>query len=377
MEWSKKGFTLIEMAIVLVILGLIIGIGTGSMIQFIKWNKRRTTESMVSSAKDYVTGLFSLHPEGINTKQLPKEKDSYAQNLIFILASKITNSYLSSKNATVCDLANTTLEYHDIATNSTLQNVAFVVFSKGKDYQSNTKCNGKLVNNSQTCNGKVETDTSKDIVNVVTLPQLKQYLGCPGNPLHILNNQLPPAYEGEYYNTTLYASGGIKPYHWKLNKTCSWLNGSPSGSYNETYKLNGTPPTNTNNNCYLTLEVKDSNTPPYIYSKKFIVTILTQGNSTPTPQTCSSYTLTVSNKSWVDISVYTTSCQPINSGSIYTKSNLSSSTIVKVYNNIACINLPFLGGEILSGTISSLDTDKDCKAEITCTGLLNLHCNYH
>jgi len=378
---KRKAFTLIEMAIVLVILGLIIGIGTGVMVQYIKWNKRQQTERKVDSQLNNIIGI-AVSKGKIDLSDIENSTftDAYSQKIITVLAYKLTPNFFDSTNntnATICDVKDTQVRLNDTAKGIEIDNIAFVVFSKGSDYTSNTYCDRTQINSTQTCNSIIRTDSTKDIIRYVTLPELKQYLGCVGNPLHILNNELPPAFVGENYNVTLYADGGLKPYTWELNKTCSWLNGSPSGRYNETYELNGTPPDNTNNTCYLTFRIKDSNTPPYIYSKKFVVTILTQGNSTPTPQTCSSYTLTVSNKSWVDISVYTTSCQPINSGSIYTKSNLSSSTIVKVYNNIACINLPFLG-EILSGTISSLDTNKDCKAEITCTGgLLNLHCNYH
>lgn len=306
---KRSGLTLIEMAIVLVILGLILGIGTASVVQFIKWNKRRTSQEVVSSATESLIG-YAVTNNYLTDNLTSNFKDAYSQSIISIIASKLTSSFLQPFNATVCDVKNTGLSYYDNSTNATIKNVAFVVFSKGEDYQSDTFCNGTQVNNSQICEGNVTTDTSMDIVRYVTLPELKQRLGCIGSPLKILNNELPYGFENSTYNATVYAKGGIpftgNMYEWcvedtGLSKTgvsidCGGIspvesNCSATTSWKKckNVELNGTP---TSYGTYkLTFYVKDSESNDN--QKMFAVTINppSSGGGGNGGGNCTSYTV--------------------------------------------------------------------------------------
>jgi len=365
----KKGFTLVEIAIALVILGLIIGIGTATMIQFIKWNKRQQTEKLVESAVNELIGQSSNG--SISLSSLPKLVDAYSQKINFVIASKLTPSYLG--NATICDLKDTELTLYDNGTGTTVGNVAFLAFSNGSDYTSNTYCNGILVTKNTPCTGNVTTDSTKDIIKFITLPELKQYLGCPGNPLHILNNELPVAYVGDNYTAVLYASGGIKPYNWKITNTnCNFFfsNFSTNSTGNH-LKISGIP--TKQGNCILTVSVSDNNTPtPFTDTKTFSIDILqTTGSSNSTNGTsCTTYNLVVS-LSWRAVGILglsiNNSCNLLLS-STYSTTGLAPSTLI----GISFLCLPDY--TLLSGTAQDLDTNNDCTVNIRCGPG---RCNYY
>ncbi|ADY74074.1 hypothetical protein Dester_1444 [Desulfurobacterium thermolithotrophum DSM 11699] len=286
---KRSGFTLIEMAIILVILGLILGIGMGTMIQFIKWNKRKETKNLLNSQVEQVIGTISSSKK-IDLSQIPKVKDSYSQDIITIVAYKVTSNFLSPKNATVCDLKDTELTYKDNATGMTVNNVAFIVFSKGSDYTSDTYCNDVKVTNDIACNGTITTDSTKDLVRFVTLPELKNYLGCLGNPLKILNNELPSGIVGESYYAEVMAIGGIKPYKWCYSGLPpSGINITPNAvcpNYQESsiLTLSGMPSNLTS--ASIKICVEDSNTPSsYKSCKDFIIVINSSGNGTSSSET--------------------------------------------------------------------------------------------
>ena len=48
-----------------------------------------------------------------------------------------------------------------------------------------------------------------DIVDYVTLGELRTKSGCQGAPLKILNNELPSGSMSSTYSATIYAEGGV------------------------------------------------------------------------------------------------------------------------------------------------------------------------
>ncbi len=382
---KRKAFTLIEMAIVLVILGLIIGIGTGVMVQYIKWNKRQQTERKVDSQLNDIIGI-AVSKGKIDLSDIENSTftDAYSQKIITVLAYKLTSNFFDSTNntnATICDIKDTQVRLNDTAKGIEIDNIAFVVFSKGSDYTSNTYCDRTQINSTQTCNSIIRTDSTKDIIRYVTLPELKQYLGCVGNPLHILNNELPPAFVGENYNVTLYADGGLKPYTWQItNSTCPWLsNNILTNDKKGMYQLsNKTEIPSEPRNCFVTVSVSDSNSPsPYTTQKKFVITVKSKQNgSTGGNETgCTEYDLNVHVKySVLPIGVEVNKdCYPATKK--FSKSGLSPTTEIKIYNTY----FPILGCEgliLLSGSAKDLDTNKNCKVNIHCD-MLTWSCTYN
>ena len=146
-SFARKGFSLIEMAFVLIIVSIILGMGTGLYITFIKWNKKKTTSETLRKISDNLIGYLSSEVNGFDSSSIPKVKDAYLQKVIFIGSDKLSKNFLSSHNATICDIKNSELSFKDENTNSTINNVAFVLFSKGEDFQSDTYCNSVKVEN--------------------------------------------------------------------------------------------------------------------------------------------------------------------------------------------------------------------------------------
>jgi type II secretory pathway pseudopilin PulG len=179
---DRTGFSLIEIAIILIMAGLLMVLGTGFMIRFIKWQRHKKLEDYVLKNADNVIDI------AISYHYLPDNLTS--SDLGYLKAQKLTKDYLSSKNATICDIKDTQVRYVDNATNTTLNNVAFVVFSKGEDGVSNTSCDHQIGDGICSPNSTITTDLSKDIVHVVTLPELKERLRCEEPPLKILNRKL-------------------------------------------------------------------------------------------------------------------------------------------------------------------------------------------
>lgn len=277
---KRIGLTLIEMAIVLVIVGLLLGLGTGFMIKFIKWKKHKELEDLVSQNAN------SLIDNAISNGSLPNNFTG-SQKLIYVVSRKLTASYLKLNHATICDIKDSELKYQDNNTNITMNNIAFVLFSKGEDYTSDTYCNGIKVDSNQTCMGNLTTDSSKDVINVITLPELKEILGCQGIPLKILNSELPIGIAGESYSVEIVASGGIKPYKWCYTGTLpSGISANPNAvcpHYQQAdhLLLSGTPTSSSSQKIKICVE--DSNTPsPYNVCKFFVITINPQitGNGT-------------------------------------------------------------------------------------------------
>ena len=283
---EKKGFSLIEMAFVLIIVSIILGMGTGLYVTFVKWNKKKTTSETLKKLSTNVIGCLSSNDEGFDTFPVTGTKDAYLQNVVFIGSEKLKKDFLSSHNATVCDVKNSELSFKDEYANSTINNVAFVLFSKGEDYQSDTYCNSTKVENNTFCSGVVKGNSSKDLYAVVTLDEVKNHIGCLDNPIRFFPLYLPVGVVGESYSASITASGGIKPYNWcysgKLPNGISISPNSVCPSYQQADEINlsGTP--NSAGNSKITVCVKDSNSPePYSRCMEFAITVnLLSGNGT-------------------------------------------------------------------------------------------------
>ncbi len=358
------------MAIILVILGLVIGLGVGIMAQFIKWNKRKHSDEAVRSAIEEVVGQAGNGTFDITS--LSQIKDAYSQDIIRIIAQKLSVTYLQSLNATICDIKNTELTYHDNNLGTDVTNIAAVAFSKDSDHTSDTYCNGTRVNSNIECQGAITTDSSKDIVRYITLPELKQYLNCPGNPLKILNNDLPPAFEKSSYNVSIYAAHGITPYRWCYTGTLPaglTVNTTTCPNYQTLTQITiqGTPISGSSGSYELRFCVKDSNTPePYETCKLFVLQVNPESSSTGINCTSYNLSITVNSSPWWGYPISTeVSGACVDSGrtsGTFNLYNLSSSTTITLTRGWWCS----IGSAALSGTCETLDNNGDCLVNITC-----------
>jgi prepilin-type N-terminal cleavage/methylation domain-containing protein len=224
----KKGFTLIELSIVLVIIGLLIG---GS-IQATKSMRDRSkvieTQQQLEALKEAIYGF------ALNTNTLPAtladlnatalERDAWG-NAILYRADMVLRtdpcSPTSSNSTTSGDFAQT--------------DIAFILSSRGKDYSTAQTILGldtPLFNQGRDHDSNPGTPDYDDRFLSITRAQLQNSINCQQNELQILNSRLPIATQGRSYSGAIASSGGSGNYLYTY---------SPSPSVNGiTFASNGT-----------------------------------------------------------------------------------------------------------------------------------------
>lgn len=231
---NKKGFTLIELAMVLIIIGLLAGLGITVLGILVKRAKINTTKEIINAAAD---SLISYSGSALRLPSNDIEFKSVVRNPMDTFGKKIkyfVDQDLTSSSKLICRKKNTNLTVRicgDTACSSPIdiKNVAFLLVS------------GSLNNNIQTGDGNTHTEDHTillstptvinvydygidnvdnfpsdmnrperydDIVKWITLGELQTKIRCESR-LSILNNELPYGYENTPYNATVFAEGGI------------------------------------------------------------------------------------------------------------------------------------------------------------------------
>lgn len=380
----KKGFFLVEMAIILVIFSLILGIGAISIDKLVKFNKFKETKNLLNSLIEAVEGYsitYGYLPDEQKFEESFGIKDPYGQKFYYVYSKTLTENYLKNFSADLCDIKSTELNLYDKRENKTIRNVAFIVFSKGEDYSSNTFCNGKKVLESQPCIGKLTVNTERDIVAFVTLEELKAKRNC-GEPIKIFPYVLPLGFVNQEYHAEIRATGGKpftgKEYYWCYNATPELKDFSVSPdskcpNYVKAHSLviEGIPKKQKNYN--LKVCVKDSNSPPYSKCKNYSLEIYGNETQGEENQTCDSYTLILSaepyngkcnvNKFSFTINGKCGKKRIFYNCSTIKEKNLKPSDVLSVYDNWLC---PW-GNPIVHGSMKDLDKNGDCYVFLRCS----------
>ena len=208
---KKSAFTLIELSIVLVIIGLLIG-GSFKILKVMRGRAQITrAQDDVQVAKQAVIGNTIL-----NTNRLPPA--SYFQtNLSPVKNNQHPLLYTDDSALEGTDICSFTTTNMSIVTpTNTILNVAFVVASEAANHNMQT---AKISNQVKTYNyaTKVDDNTSPinivenydDIVDWVTLSQLQQELRCQDHKFKIINRTLPVATQGIQYSAKLYVENNV------------------------------------------------------------------------------------------------------------------------------------------------------------------------
>ncbi len=223
---KKGGFTLIEMAMVLVIIGILVSIGAGMLGSLTKRAKNNETKDILDGAVESITGF------GASNNRIPAAgaefasvvrttKDSWGNqlyyipdaNLVTILAGGICGRKSTSLSVVSCPDAGCAVP------TSTTQNVAFVVLSGGENFNIQTasiansiKVYDQGVNNVDDYAADMNRpEPYDDIVRWITLDELRIKAGCTGTQLRQVNSDLPSGRVANVYGATVFPDGGA-PY---------------------------------------------------------------------------------------------------------------------------------------------------------------------
>lgn len=230
---KQKGFTLIEIAIVLVIIGILLSIGTGMIGTLTKRAKLSEAREIINAALESVISYGAANNKLPTTTVFPtvirNPNDAWTKPLYYIYDNNLTDVTIGG----ICGrkTTNLTVRICPDATCSTptntISNVAFIVLSGGGNYNNQTAGN-QGVTSATTINvyevdvGNIDdyiTDMNRpepydDIVKWITIDELRIKAGCVGAQLRILNNELPFGTKSTVYATAAnpvrtIADGGV------------------------------------------------------------------------------------------------------------------------------------------------------------------------
>lgn len=226
---GRKGFTLVELAVSMVVIGILLGLGmsmVGPLMTSIKVREsRENLAASVESINSYASGNNRLPDTTLLASVVRSPQDAWGRNFIYLYD---TNLYAASPTKdTVCGRRSTNITLTTTDPAATIPNVAYIMLSQGDDAATNTTIGGTAVTTgAQTAAVTVAANTANDLVRWVTLDELRTKIGCQGSQLKIVNNELPFGNVGSNYSATIFADGGVGSNQWCIQYTSTTLPGS-------------------------------------------------------------------------------------------------------------------------------------------------------
>ena len=317
----NKGFTLVELAVSLVVIGLLIGLGTamvGPLMTAIKVREsKETIGGVVESVNSWAAGNNRLPDTAGGTtdfKGVAKTPaDAWGRDFIYLYdcrfastdSATCTGAGTAITKDTICGQRTTAITLRQCLTaNCTTTsgidyadtpNVTHVILSRGDDASIQTTSSDAAITASRPfasgATVRVTADyNNNDIVRWVTLDELRTKVGCQGAQLRIVNNELPYLSSGSdntaAYNASVTADGGVlsSGYRWCVQGTAiSGLTFTPNIFSTDCLALRKTSETNWPSGSSITITrtpVTPPN-PPYqpILSNSYSFTVYVSDNS--------------------------------------------------------------------------------------------------
>ena len=317
---SINGFTLIEMAIVLVIVGLLVAMGAAMIGPLSNMARVKETKDTLDADSQAITSWASANNRLPDTTSLPvtnpvlfnnvakTPNDAWGRPVVYLYDSAFTNGTITKD--TICGRRAAALTVTTVSPPATVTNVAFVLLSGAGNPTPQSTLGGAPIAGSGAANGTIAQDPAvNDILRWVTLDELRSKVGCQGAPLKIVNNELPPGTVGAAYPSPTVGSalsfavdGGATPgiFRWCIETAAASalpgglvfsaavptqvVPGASCGGLPEanwasaaTLSFSGTPLPNTQGSYSFTVYVRDNSdaTGPNdnIASKAFVLTI--------------------------------------------------------------------------------------------------------
>ncbi|NPA39186.1 MAG: prepilin-type N-terminal cleavage/methylation domain-containing protein [Thermodesulfobacteria bacterium] len=219
---KKRAFTLIELAIVLAIIGILLGIGIKVLNILTKRVKYNQAKDVLSGAVESITNFAAFNNRLPTPSEFPTvvrvPRDPWNKDLIYIPASGIDNT------TNICGIKNTNLTVKyckdpDCKNYDLINNVAFVVLSGGANYNVQTSNSSPITvypyGTPDVDDYPYDFDRKEpydDIVKWVTLYELQAKLQCQTGTkgrLTIITPTLPYGFVDSNYRAEVYAEGGI------------------------------------------------------------------------------------------------------------------------------------------------------------------------
>jgi type II secretory pathway pseudopilin PulG len=224
-----EGFSLIEVAIILIIVGLLVGLGAELIGPMTRRAKILATtgniDSAVESLVSYGAANNSLPVTGSFSATVKDPNDAWTKPLYYIIDNNLTDTSVGG----VCGRKTTLLTLRlcpDAGCSTpteTISNVALIVLSGGGNYNNQTT--GTQAYTSATTISAYDVDVAvddyaadidsadpyDDLFRWVTIDELRTKAGCVGPQLKVINNELPRGYVSSAYSATVFAHGGV-PY---------------------------------------------------------------------------------------------------------------------------------------------------------------------
>lgn len=223
---DRRGFTLVELAVSMVVIGILLGLGmsmVGPLMTTIKVREsKENLGAAVESINSWASGNNRL-PDTDDTKPdtywkniAKTSTDAWGRDFIYLYDTNLAP--VTATKDTICGRRTTAISLID-SNNSTIQNVAYVVLSQGDDATTQATLNG-AVPESGAATGIITLDAKvSDIARWVTIDELRTKIGCQGAQLKIVNNELPFGNKSTAYGPLMiYADGGTQSgnYEWRI-----------------------------------------------------------------------------------------------------------------------------------------------------------------
>lgn len=198
----KKGFTLIELSIVLIIIGLL----TGGAFQVLKMmnEKARATQAKdtLQSAKEAVIAF------AINNNRLPTNTEFTNMNLMGPGNIALFYNSDAQLQTALCDTPTTPLSTVD-PNGVTTANIGFVLAAAGENFNIQTGRTGDVVTFHPWNTQNIDDETTvlnrpepyDDLYLFITLGELQSLADCQTNRFQIINTTLPVGTAGTPYPT--------------------------------------------------------------------------------------------------------------------------------------------------------------------------------
>lgn len=208
----KKGFSLIEMTFVIIIIGILLGLTVGTLPIILEQYNTVNTDKKLKEIKSAIVGFTAKNgylPNNTEFNSLVSNiNDGWNSTINFSPSSRLINDDVCFRGSTEKNIT--------IGSNTT-DDIAFTIQSKGKNMNSQLDISlddltipalGSFVDNDNS-DGST-TKEFDDRLDWMTLSELRTLSGCQTHTILITSNELPFGNVNQTYNGKIFASGGIK-----------------------------------------------------------------------------------------------------------------------------------------------------------------------